>query len=75
MAILHLLQKDTKGAGAEFKTAAELAPPRSSLKITYAEYEARTGGVDKATAFLQNLTSKTPDFLPAWNILARIVFY
>ena len=74
MAILHVLQKDSKGAEVEFKTAAELAPPRSSIKIAYAEYEVRTGGVDKASAFLQSVTRQTPDFLPAWILLARIAF-
>ena len=70
--ILDLLQKDPEGAAAEFKTAAELAPPRSSVTITYAEYQIQSGQTGKATAFLQNLTSKTPDFFPAWNLLARI---
>jgi len=74
MAILHLLQKDSKGAGTEFKIAAELAPARSSIKIAYAEYEARTGSRDKAGAYLQALTGETPDFLPAWILRARMAF-
>ena len=73
-AILHLLQKDSKGAGTEFKMAAELAPPRSRIKIAYAEYEARTGSGAKASAYLQALTGETPDFLPAWILLAQIAF-
>ncbi len=69
MAIVHLFQKDSKGAAAEFKTAADLAPPRSSMKMSYAEFEVQTGEVDKAVAYLKELTSQTPDFFPAWALL------
>ena len=74
MAIVHLFQKDPKGATAEFKTAADLAPPRSSMKMSYAEFEVQTGEVDKAVAYLKELTSQTPDFFPAWALLSRIAF-
>ena len=74
MAIVHLFQKDSKGATAEFKTAADLAPPRSSMKMSYAEFEVQTGEVDKAVAYLKELTSQTPDFFPAWALLSRIAF-
>jgi tetratricopeptide (TPR) repeat protein len=70
-AVLFLLQKDVKGAGQEFKAAAELSPPRSSLKIIYAEYLTRSGSNAEATAYLRNLTKNTPDLLPAWSLLAR----
>lgn len=70
--VLNLLQKDSEGGAAQFKAAAELAPPRSSVAIAYAEYQTQTGQTDKATVFLRNLTSKAPDFLSAWNLLARI---
>ena len=69
MAIVHLFQKDSKSAAAEFKTAADLAPPRSSMKMSYAEFEVQTGEVDKAVAYLKELTSQTPDFFPAWTLL------
>ena len=74
MAIVHLFQKDSKSAAAEFKTAADLAPPRSSMKMSYAEFEVQTGEVDKAVAYLKELTSQTPDFFPAWALLSRIAF-
>ncbi|MBA3353626.1 MAG: tetratricopeptide repeat protein, partial [Blastocatellia bacterium] len=59
------------GAREQFKAAADLSPLRSSFKITYAEYLARTGASAEATTYLQTLTKKTPDFLPAWTLLAR----
>ncbi len=72
MALLYLLQKDSSGAKAEFRTAAELASPRSQMKIVYADYEARTGEAGTAKKFLESLTSKTPDFLSAWILLSRV---
>lgn len=74
MGILHLLQKDPKGAGEEFKVAAELAPARSNVQITYAEYQRQIGEGGAASVFLTNLTKKAPDFLPAWTLLGRMAF-
>ncbi|MBA3352720.1 MAG: tetratricopeptide repeat protein, partial [Blastocatellia bacterium] len=59
------------GAREQFKAAADLSPLRSSFKITYAEYLARTGASAEATTYLETLTKKTPDFLAAWTLLAR----
>ena len=38
------------------------------MKISYAEFEVQTGEVDKAVAYLKELTSQTPDFFPAWAL-------
>lgn len=70
-AILYLVQKNPKAAAQEFKTAAELAPLRSSLKITYADYLTRSGDTAEATSYLKSLTEKAPDFVAAWIVLAR----
>ena len=70
-AALLLMQKNQKGAVAELKAAADLSPPRSSMKINYADYLARTGAAAEATAYLKELTKKTPDLLSAWTLLAR----
>ncbi|HEY2799775.1 MAG TPA: tetratricopeptide repeat protein, partial [Chthoniobacterales bacterium] len=74
MAVVDLLQKNPKAAGEEFKTAADLAPARSNIQITYAEYLAQTKGKDAVTDFLKGLTKKAPDFLPAWILRGRIAF-
>ncbi|MEO5722515.1 MAG: tetratricopeptide repeat protein, partial [Chthoniobacterales bacterium] len=71
MGILHLLQQDPKRAREEFKTAAELAPIRSPVRTTYAEYLSKTESPEAASAFLKEITDKAPDFLPAWIMLAR----
>ncbi len=74
MGILHLLQKNQKGAAEEFKTAAGLAPLRSDIRMAYAEYKRQTEGGEAASTFLSSLTAKAPDFLPAWTLLGRIAF-
>ncbi len=56
----------------ELKTAADLAPLRSPMRVRYAEFKAGTGAVDEAKKLLQELTAKAPDYLPAWKLLARI---
>ncbi len=70
-AILLLLQKKPEDASVEFKAAAELSPPRSSLKINYAEFLSRLGKSAEAAEYLEGLTKKTPDLLPAWSLRAR----
>src|SRR6266404_653221 len=74
MARVYGLQNDLDGARQEIKTAAELAPLRSSEKIKYAEVQATSGAIDQAKASLQNITHQAPDYLPAWRALARIAF-
>ena len=72
--ILCLFQKDSKGAAEELKTAAELAPLRSDIRMTYAEYQRQTGAGEAAVVSLKSLTAKAPDYLPAWNLLGRMAF-
>jgi tetratricopeptide (TPR) repeat protein len=74
MGVLNLFQKDSKGAADELKAAAELAPLRSNIRMTYAEYQRQTGDGEAAVASLKSLTAKAPDYLPAWNMLGRIAF-
>ena len=71
---LDLLQKNPKGAVEEFKTAAQLAPLRSNFKMTYAQYLNQAEGAEAATAYLKEITTKAPDYLPGWTLLARIAF-
>src|SRR5437868_14786164 len=46
MANLHLVQKDQKPAGEEFKKAAELAPVRSMARLKYAAFKSTTGDAE-----------------------------
>jgi tetratricopeptide (TPR) repeat protein len=74
MGVLRLFQKDTKQAGEEFKTAADLAPARSTERLKYAEFKAGTGDAEEAKKVLTEMTKQAPDYLPAWCLLADISF-
>ncbi len=73
-AILHLFRKEASAAREAFKAAADLSPPRSKMKSIYAEYLTKTGATAEAKTYLAGLTKQTPDFFPAWTILARMAF-
>lgn len=74
MAAYLLSQKDAGKAREELKIAAELAPPRSIEQVKYADFEMQRGAMDEAAAFLKAITSKAPDYLPAWKLLGQIAF-
>ena len=58
----------------EFKLAAELAPVRSPVPLKYAEFKANANALPEAKQILNEVTQKTPDYLPAWSLLAQIAF-
>lgn len=74
LATLYLFQKNMEKAGEELKLASNLAPVRSLERMQYAEFRTHTGGTEEATALLRETTTKAPDFLPAWRLLAQIAF-
>lgn len=61
-------------AGKEYKLAAELAPMRSFIRLKYAQFKATSGDLSEAKRFLNELTAKAPDYLPALSLLAEIAF-
>jgi tetratricopeptide (TPR) repeat protein len=69
---LYFAQNDQKQAEEAFKTAAELSPPRSPRRLGYAQYKIRAGDLTAGKQLLQEITRKTPDYLPAWRWLAEI---
>jgi len=71
---LYLIRKDPKQAEQAFKTAAGLAPLRSAERLCYADWLFRNGSVDAARAAVEEITQKTPDYVPAWTVLARMAF-
>jgi predicted Zn-dependent protease len=72
MAGLHAMARDTNRALAEFKTAAELAPPRSPYPIRRADYLLSLGDVSGAREQLEAVARATPDYLPALMRLAQL---
>jgi putative PEP-CTERM system TPR-repeat lipoprotein len=71
---LYLMQKDLPRAEKAFRTGAELSPARSPNRLTYAEFKLKTGSLVDAKKILDEITHKTPDYLPAWNYLAQVAF-
>jgi tetratricopeptide (TPR) repeat protein len=72
LATLALARKDLKQAATEFQLAADLSPVRSNERIHLVQFKMQTQAVEQAKTILKNLTDKAPDFLPAWNLRARI---
>jgi tetratricopeptide (TPR) repeat protein len=74
MGNLHLVQKDQKQAGGEFKKAAELAPVRSMERLKYAAFESAIGDVEEVRRIATEMTKQAPDFSPGWTLLAEVAF-
>ncbi len=65
-------KKQPEAALAELKIAADLAGTRSNESIAYARMLMSLERRDEAVAYLNQITTDTPDFLPAWAILGQI---
>src|SRR5437016_9847681 len=74
MGNLHLVQKDLKQAGEEFKKAADLAPVRSMERSKYAEFEWGVGDADEVRRIATDMTRSVPDYLPGWFWLAELAY-
>jgi tetratricopeptide (TPR) repeat protein len=74
MGNLHLVQKDLKQAGEEFKKAADLAPVRSIERLKYAEFEWGAGNADEVRRIATDMTKSAPDYLPGWFWLAELAY-
>jgi tetratricopeptide (TPR) repeat protein len=72
MGDFYLLKKDPKQAGEEFKKAAELAPVRSMERLKYAAFASAIGDTGETSRIATEMTSKAPDYLPGWTLLAEI---
>lgn len=72
LGFLYQAQNDLKQAEIAVKTAADLAPARSNLRMNYASFEVQTGHPDVADDYLAGVLSNTPDFVPAWIMRAEI---
>jgi tetratricopeptide (TPR) repeat protein len=74
LADFYLLRGEPAQAEPFLKTAADLAPLRSAVRLGYAEFKLRTGATAEAKRFVEAITSKAPDYLPAWGFLAEMAF-
>ena len=67
-------QKMPAEALAEMKAAADSAGLRSNESIAYARALMAANRRDDSVAYLDKLTTATPDFLPAWALLGQIAY-
>jgi tetratricopeptide (TPR) repeat protein len=74
MAGLMLLRGNPAEVARELQAAGELAPVRSTPRLKYAEFKANHGAQAQAAAMLKEMTRQAPDFLPAWELLARMAY-
>jgi len=69
---LKWAQGDLASAEKALGSAADLAPARSSKRVQYAQFKIQNGQVEAGRRLLLEMTTKTPDFLPAWLWLAEL---
>ncbi|MBL9188089.1 MAG: tetratricopeptide repeat protein [Opitutaceae bacterium] len=67
---VHMAQGDSARAEQGLAEAAELAPPRSQIRIQYARYLFQNQKLEAGRRLLEERIAKTPDFLPAYLALA-----
>lgn len=70
---LYYAQTNFPAADQAFRTAAELAPPRSGAGVRYAEFKLQSGaGEAEARKIVDAVLAKAPDYLPAKQLLTHI---
>ena len=61
---LYWRRQDLNAADQAFKTAADLAPPRSPIRMRYVDFKIQTGATAEAKNILEEMIRKFPDYLP-----------
>lgn len=67
---IHNARKNSAAAEKLIAEAANLAPPRSQLRLHIARQHFSAGRAEAGRRLLEELIAKTPDFLPAYLLLA-----
>jgi tetratricopeptide (TPR) repeat protein len=62
--MLYWSRNDLKAADEALKTAADLSPVRSAMRLQYANFKIRTATLPEATAIVEDMNRKAPDYLP-----------
>lgn len=71
IATIQLSRKEEAAGIESFKRSAELSPPRSPRRLQYAQFLLRSGKLEEGKQAIEEITRKTPDYLPAWIALAE----
>jgi len=61
---LYWSRGDLKAADDAFKSAADLSPLRSPMRLRYVDFKMQTGAVPEAKALVEDINRKAPDYLP-----------
>ncbi len=72
LANFYIAQKDLPKGEAKLKKAADLSPPRSTIRIQYAAFELQKGDRDGARRILEQVLKEAPDRIPAALNLAEM---
>ncbi|HEY3862855.1 MAG TPA: tetratricopeptide repeat protein [Verrucomicrobiae bacterium] len=73
-AALCFARKDIKGVEQALKTASDLSPIRSPVRLKYVDFRVQAGDTETATNLLHEITSQAPDYIPAWMYLIKLTF-
>jgi tetratricopeptide (TPR) repeat protein len=65
-------QHKTREAREALKTAAELSPPRSPLRLAFANFLVANGEGAEAKKVLTEITQKAADYIPAWTAAMQL---
>ena len=71
---LYWLKNEVKQAEPLLKTGSELAPLRSSRRLTYADFKLKTDAVAEAKKILEDVARQAPDYVPVWSYLMEVAF-
>ena len=72
LASLYLAQSNRVEGERLLKAAAELAPPRSFVRLKWADFLAETGKVEDVKQLLEETAKQAPGFVPVLSRLARL---
>lgn len=72
LATLHLTNKNLKDADRELKTAADLVPIISPVRMRYVDFKLRTGATAEAKTILEDISKQSPEYLPPRVALLKI---
>lgn len=70
----YLMRGRLEEADRELQQAIQLAPQDLSLKMRQAEFKLMTSAPQEARSLLESITKTSPDFVPAWSLLAAVAF-
>jgi tetratricopeptide (TPR) repeat protein len=74
LARLSEIHTNLPAADEAYKTAVQLAPLRSPVRMMYAEFQARTGATNQARKSMMELVSQAPDYFPPLLFLMKLAY-